>query len=285
MKITRRQFLKGTAAVGVGMALPLKFGVGKAHAFAQSPQLTKWIQPIRGLGPSGIPVMNGVPDPVFANTKYYQITVGEFMDQLHPQLGSTRLWGYWDTTSPLKRHLGGVILARRGTASRIRFTNTLPQINIIPVDITIPQPASQAQNRTATHLHGGLVPWICDGGPHDWFAPNGASGASFLNGPTSVLDNITAANGVLVPQPMVAGQADYYYPNDQGFRLVWYHDHAWGITRLNAYAGIASAYLIQDSIDDAYVTAGKIPGLPSTIPLVWQDKIFVNPATTLVYCP
>ena len=43
--------------------------------------------------------------------------------------------------------------------------------------------------------------------------------------------------------PMVPGQADYFYPNDQSARLVWYHDHAHGITRLNAYAGIASAYL------------------------------------------
>ena len=39
---------------------------------------------------------------------------------------------------------------------------------------------------------------------------------------------------------MVAGQAEYYYPNDQSARLMWYHDHAYGITRTNAYAGIAT---------------------------------------------
>ena len=32
-------------------------------------------------------------------------------------------------------------------------------------------------------------------------------------------------------------------------RLVWYHDHAHDITRLNAYAGIASAYIIRDSFE------------------------------------
>ena len=46
---------------------------------------------------------------------------------------------------------------------------------------------------------------------------------------------------------MVAGQADYLYPNDMSSRLLWYHDHALGITRLNAYAGVASGYLIRDA--------------------------------------
>jgi spore coat protein A, manganese oxidase len=294
MKITRRQFLKGAAATGVGMALPLKFGVGTAQAFAQSPQLTKWIQPIRGLGSTGIPVMSSIPDPVYANTNFYQITVGEFTDQLHPSLGPTKLWGYSDTTNSVQRHLGGVILARRGTASRIRFTNALPSTNIIPVDTSIPG-ANQAQNRIATHMHGGLVPWITDGGPFDWWTPGGpgyATGLSFLNGPGSLFDNILINNPTFpTGLPMQNGQADYYYPNDQSFRLVWYHDHAHGITRINAYAGIASAYLIQDAINDAYTAPslgfpnGKIPGLASTIPLIWQDKIFVNPATTLVTDP
>jgi spore coat protein A len=290
MKITRRQFIKGAAATGVALGLPLKFGVRSAFPFANSKQLTKWLTPIRNLtalgDPNGIPVLTGVNDPVFTNpqAKYYQVTVGEFLDQLHPELGQTRLWGYWQTSAtPVQRHLGGVILAQRGTPVRIRFTNTLPSKHIIPVDTTIPG-ASQAENRIATHLHGGLVPWISDGGPFDWWTPGngaggytGGTGASFLNGPGSVLDNLG--------QAMVSGQADYYYPNDQSFRLVWYHDHAHGITRINAYAGIASAYLILDTINDAYVTAGKIPPLGQTIPLVWQDKIFVDPATIILGDP
>ena len=45
------------------------------------------------------------------------------------------------------------------------------------------------------------------------------------------------------PEPR-ANEAEYYYPNNQSARLVWYHDHALGTTRLNAYLGIASAYVI-----------------------------------------
>jgi hypothetical protein len=55
VKITRRQFLKGCALFGIGASLPLKFG--KAWPYAQSPTgLRKFIQPLPGLGPTGIPV-------------------------------------------------------------------------------------------------------------------------------------------------------------------------------------------------------------------------------------
>ena len=133
------------------------------------------------------------------------------------------------------------------------------------MDTTIPG-ANQAQNRTAVHLHGGLVPWISDGGPFDWWAPNGTSGASFLN------------NTILHPGAAV-NQAEYYYPNKQSARLVWYHDHAWGITRINAYAGIASAYVITDDYEAALAAAPyNIPGPldPRTLYLVFQDKIFLH---------
>ena len=32
----------------------------------------------------------------------------------------------------------------------------------------------------------------------------------------------------------------FYYTNQQSARLMFYHDHAWGITRLNVYAGEAA---------------------------------------------
>jgi spore coat protein A len=276
IKISRRGFLKGVGATGAGLLL--SSGLGRSSALAtvtSPPYLLKWSQPLRGLtalgDPKGIPVMSGVPDPVFPNTTFYQITVGQFYDKLHPFMPATRLYGYWDTTNPVARHLGGVIVARRGQAVRIRFTNKLPTPHIIPVDTTVPG-ANQAQNRIATHLHGGLVPWISDGGPFDWWAPGGQTGLSFLNGRKSVFDNIPG-------KPMTYKQADYYYPNDQSARLLWYHDHAHGITRLNAYAGIASAYLLLDDINDEYVNSGKIPGLASTVPLVFQDKVFVGTTT------
>src|SRR5205085_6264516 len=118
---------------------------------------------------------------------------------------------------------------------QITFNNNLPSRHIIPVDTTL-DGANLAQNRAAVHLHGGFVPWISDGGPHNWFAPDGTHESSFFN--NQVLNPFAALNS-----------AEYYYPMKQSARLLWYHDHAWGITRVNAYAGIASALLIRDSFE------------------------------------
>ena len=68
---------------------------------------------------------------------------------------------------------------------------------------------------------------------------------------------------------------------------MFYHDHAWGITRLNVYAGEAAGYLIQDNVELALVNGGTVGGrtfnagtIPSAmIPLVIQDKTFVDNAT------
>ncbi len=129
-------------------------------------------------------------------------------------------------------------------------------------------PDAHPSNRTAVHLHGGLVPWISDGGPYDWWDPFGNHGPSFLNNPV--------LNPFAKP-----GQAEYYYPNDQSARLVWYHDHAHDLTRLNAYAGVASGYLIIDAVEQGLINKGILPTLPAPyqygIPLITQDKIFVPP--------
>ncbi len=278
-KITRRQFIKGAAIAGGAMMLPIKYiGRGTAYAFAQSPGLQLWKTTLRGVGPGGIPVAaaDKFPAPVTKVT-HYSITIQQFEDQLHPDLGPTTLWGY-NPYRPLgggsqaQKHLGGIIVAQRGTPIQITFTNSLPSTPIIPIDTTI-MGASLGPNRAAVHLHGGFVPWISDGGPHAWFDPNGNTGPSFLN------------NQVLNPHAP-AGDAEYYYPNDQSARLVWYHDHAWGITRINAYSGVASAYLIRDAFELNLQNQGLPPYIEASVlggtavlelPIVVQDKIFVSP--------
>ena len=113
MKLTRRTFLQSTAMAGAGLAVSLKYSLQSANAAVLSPNLRKWVQPLRGLGPSGIPVAQGMPDAGFPGTTLFQITAGEFEDQLHPDLPPTKLWGYWDTTNPVPRHLGGVIISKK----------------------------------------------------------------------------------------------------------------------------------------------------------------------------
>ncbi|KAH7074627.1 Cupredoxin [Paraphoma chrysanthemicola] len=65
---------------------------------------------------------------------------------------------------------------------------------------------------------------------------------------------------------------DYYYPNSQSARFLWYHDHAIHFTAENAYFGQAGAYLVTDPAENSL-------GLPSgygqfDIPLVLSSKYY-----------
>jgi spore coat protein A len=246
-----------------------------AYAFVQSPtKIRKFVTTLPGLGPSGannigqyIPLATkhtinfaGIP------TDLYDLAVTEFSEKMHPDLpGPTDFFGYSDILKGDKKYLGGAIVAKWGTPVLLTVTNLIPAKHILPVDPTIMAgPNGQMvgdlpTNRIATHLHGGFTPWFSDGTPFQWFTPLGMHGPSFMNVP-----------GL----PSIPGTGTYYYPNQQSARLVWYHDHAIGITRLNAYAGIASAYIIVDDFEIGLVNAGLLPDLVG-IPLIIQDKGFV----------
>ena len=74
------------------------------------------------------------------------------------------------------------------------------------------------------------------------------------------------------------GSMTFYYTNQQSARLLFYHDHAYGITRLNVNAGEAAGYIIRDQVEQALISQGLIP--QAEIPLVLQDKTFVPDTTT-----
>jgi len=176
----------------------------------------------------------------------------------------------------------------------------------VPVDTDIsgtglgplgPTGGLYTENRATIHLHGGNTPWISDGTQHQWTVPAGDAtpykrGLSAVDVPDMWFDasgNVLAATsgcqGMLTcavsgatnnPGP---GALTFYWPNQQPSRLLFYHDHAYGITRVNVYAGEAAGYVLTDNDEQALITSGVLPGLG--IPLVIQDKTFVPPATQL----
>ncbi|GAM07871.1 spore coat protein A [Geobacter sp. OR-1] len=292
-RFSRRRFLQisGLAAGASMLPMPVKWlGSGNAMAFYQSSGIPLFKTPFRI---TEIPI--SAPDltkaPVTGVT-HYTISIQEFQDQIIPTgygYDKTTFWGYDPANTvqealglakPPATHLGGIILANRGEPVQITFRNKLDKTyngqpltkHIIPNDITIGG-ASLGVNRTCTHLHGGYIPWISDGGPFDWWKPDGTHGLSFRNNETL---NPGAA----------AGEAEFYYGNNQSARFIWYHDHAYGVTRIHAYAGIASAYFIRDNFEaNLIANAGLPPYVESSakagteiqeIPLVFQDKIFVG---------
>ena len=56
------------------------------------------------------------------------------------------------------------------------------------------------------------------------------------------------------------GSQTLYYTNQQSNRLMFYHDHALGITRLNVYAGMAAGYLFTDPVEDDLILGTNTHG-------------------------
>ena len=106
---------------------------------------------------------------------------------------------------------------------------------------------------TVVHLHGGETASYYDGGPEQWFTPNGLQGKSFATlfdaGP---------------------GKSVYYYDNKQEPGTLWFHDHALGATRLNVYTGLAAFYFIRDPDNEPR----NLPSGPYEIELAIQDRQF-----------
>jgi FtsP/CotA-like multicopper oxidase with cupredoxin domain len=257
-----------------------------------------------------IPV--AVPDTAtFSGSDYYVIGLKDYRQRLHSDLPSTtdslgtgtKLRGYYQIngTDHNARYLGPLIIANRDRPVRILFENHLGVGTagdlFIPVDTTAmgaglgPLGAScggysygcnYTQNRATLHLHGGNTPWISDGTPHQWVAPVGEFTTPYLRGATQ-------RNVPDMPNPG-AGKATFFYTNQQSSRLMFYHDHAYGITRLNVYAGEAAGYLLTDQFEEDLLAGTNVRGINPTlakvipdiggvyhwgIPLVIQDKTFV----------
>lgn len=273
----RRQFLK--TSVGAAALLAAR---RRAYAFYQSPGLAKYVGPLRTYTSTDALTLAASDSPSYKlpGTTHYSISVGQYSDQLHRDLKPTKLFGYFQSHdsdgNPIGKHLGMAIVAQLNSPVQITFKNELPAKHIIPVDTSnffynAAGFVASGQIGIATHLHGGLVPWVSDGGAYDWFTKT-VAGPSFKNNVTLV----PGSNGIWGGLP--AGCGEYYYPNNQSARLMWYHDHSHDITRINAYAGIASAYIMRDPFENGLTASGVLPSLGNAaeIPLVFQDKVFID---------
>jgi FtsP/CotA-like multicopper oxidase with cupredoxin domain len=220
-------------------------------------------------------------------------------------------------------YLGPSIVAFRDRPVRIKFTNYLPTGMggnlFIPVDTTVMgagmgpldmpgmpgMKENYTQNRATLHLHGGATPWISDGTPHQWTTPAGEMTQYPKGVSVQYVPDMWFVNGTVVPNtvgqttPPVPGASTnpgdgsltFYYTNQQSTRLMFYHDHAYGITRLNVYAGEAAGYVLTDQVEQDLIAGTNVSGVnPNHLqvlpdigtPLVIQDKTFVD-NTTIAY--
>ncbi len=165
----------------------------------------------------------------------------EIKTSVHRHLPLTRFWAYGSSVP------GPVIETRSGEGFFVDWPNQLPQQHFLPIDHTLMgAEKDKPEVRTVVHLHGAKAPPESDGYPEEWYVPGKS--------------------------------ATYYYPNEQEPALLWYHDHAMGINRLNIYAGLAGLCIIRDKFEDSL-------GLPAgefEIPIVLLDRM-LTPEGQLYY--
>ena len=227
---------------------------------------------------------------------YYVIELGKSDQKFHSDLPNTTFLGYRqvntaDPTLNTIHYLGPLIISHTDRPVRIKFINNLPPNGdlIIPVDTTVmgagmgPNGGTEmySENRATLHLHGGATSWISDGTPHQWITPAGET-TNYPKGVSVV--NVPDMDGGIEP----AGTMTFYYTNQQSARLMFYHDHAHGITRLNVYAGEAAGYLVTDQVEKDMIDGTNLTGINPTdahilpdigTPLIIQDKTFLDTST------
>lgn len=301
--MNRRQFFRMTAGATALLAFRRRaFG----YPVTGGGVLTKYAQPMRGTLDIGVLTAAQSDAATWVAPgggasfapRHHTIYIKQLRDQLHPAMPLTKLWGYspdptpnQDVSGAASKHLGPIIVASKGTPIQLSFQNLLPAAHILPVDVSSfffdLSRDDAPHNMVAVHLHGGAVPWMSDGGPFDWWVPaaNGAGAAGF--GPSFMNHYLYPANqSVPGSQAPVPGWGEYYYPNQkESARLMWYHDHAHDLTRLNAYAGIASGYLVTDAFEGSLISSNLLPPIVDARhnPMIFQDKIFDVSTGGLLY--
>ncbi|HEX7360266.1 MAG TPA: multicopper oxidase domain-containing protein [Bryobacteraceae bacterium] len=143
---------------------------------------------------------------------YYRIAMRQIERKVHRDLPPTRFWSYGSTVP------GPTFEAHTGKPLLIEWANQLPLRHFLTIDHTLEGAGSSEPDvRAIVHLHGGRVPPQSDGYPENWFVPG---------------KSVTSL-----------------YPNCQDAAMLWYHDHAMGINRLNIYAGLFGNYFLRDRIE------------------------------------
>lgn len=229
--------------------------------------------------------------------KEFNVRIAKFLDQeLPPPLPKTSLFGYGGNVKlgncPItEENVNAVIAAgncstqfvrtspgpkfeqTRNIPARIHFSNELADGHPLPVDPTLdwanpnnfpkptppfqPFPPGYAQAQSpiphVTHTHGIEVRPEFDGTPDLWFTPNGITGPEFVS-------------------------TTYTQPSSNQSAAFWYHDHSFGITRLDVGMGLSGFSLLRDPnnpLDNP--PRGTAPVLPRgefEVPMIIQDRSF-----------
>ncbi|MFP8954590.1 multicopper oxidase family protein (plasmid) [Natrialbaceae archaeon A-arb3/5] len=240
-KLSRRRLLQTSAALGVTGLASHTLGTEVAQS---TPDLEKYVQelPIPG-------VLE--PDEQRDGVDYYNIPITEFDQSLHPDLPDTTVWGF-DGSFP-----GPIIEAQKDEPIKVEFDNSdLPDEHLLEVDERVHGTTTEnhmhhdgpvPEVRNSIHFHGLNIESESDGQSTMWVSPDGVEGPRRTKDVQDV-------------------------PNAQSRLTGTYHAHTLGITRLNAYAGLAGLYYIRSEQEEQL----DLPDGEYDIPLVIQARSFTD---------
>ena len=172
-----------------------------------------------------------VPGKPSERLPFYRVPMSAIVGKLHRDLPATRLWSYGGSVP------GVMFETQSDQGLLVEWVNELPPKHLFPIDFSLHgAERGKPEVRSVVHLHGAKAPPESDGYPEDWYAP---------------------------------GQSrTYYYPNQQEPALLWYHDHAMGITRLNTYAGLLGLHVIRNQAEREL----QLPNGKYEVPIVLFDR-------------
>jgi spore coat protein A, manganese oxidase len=231
--ITRREFLKKSGLMGVALAASTRAFIRPAPKFRptlNTDALARFVDPLPI--PSIARAIGRRQAPNGAQVPFYRIEMRACESRLHRDLNPTRMWGYGSTFP------GPTFETKSGEGLLVEWVNALPGAHVFPIDHKLHgAERNRPEVRTVVHVHGAKTPPDSDGYPESWY-PSGKSALA-------------------------------WYPNRQDAAMLWYHDHAMGINRLNIYAGLAGLFIVRDEVEAAL----NLPSGKFEIPLVLCDRL------------
>ena len=234
MPITRREFLKNSGLLGVALtAASMRAFIRPAPKFRptlNTDSLARFVDPLPI--PSIARSIGRRKAPTGADVPFYRIEMRACESRLHRDLNPTQMWGYGSTFP------GPTFETKSGEGILVEWINALPNAHVFPIDHKLHgAERNLPEVRTVVHVHGAKTPPDSDGYPESWY-PSGKSALA-------------------------------WYPNRQDAAMLWYHDHAMGINRLNIYAGLAGLFIVRDDAEAAL----NLPSGKFEIPLVLCDRL------------
>ena len=239
--ITRRSFLGRSGLLAATLATQRTLLRGAAHVPRNMPgaldvsTLAPFVDPLPIPEAAQRKGLRPSPNDPKRSVPFYRAEARAITCKVHRDLPPTNFWSFGSAVP------GPTFETRSGEPVLIEWVNALPREHFLPIDHQIHgAEEDKPAVRTVVHLHGAKTGPESDGYPEDWIVP----GKSSL----------------------------YFYPNQQDAAMLWYHDHALGINRLNVYAGLLGAFFVRDGVEDAL----DLPTGKYEVPLVLFDRLLTR---------